>query len=47
MVEALDEAGVPHEYYETAFGHTATFLFNGEQVRRAIKFLDRWLKPER
>jgi len=45
MVDALDRAGVPVQYYETTGGHFTTFLFDSESVRRAIDFLDRWLRP--
>jgi len=45
MVDALDRAGVPVQYYETTGGHFTTFLFDSESVRRAIDFLDCWLRP--
>jgi acetyl esterase/lipase len=44
MLDALQRAGVPSAYYESEGGHFATFLFDDEQVSRAIAFLDRWLK---
>ena len=44
MSDALRRAGVPTGYYEAPGGHFATFLFDREQVSRAIDFLDRWLK---
>jgi acetyl esterase/lipase len=44
MVEALDDAGVPHELHESDLGHAATFVMDGEEVSGAIRFLDRWLK---
>ncbi len=43
MAEALDRQGVPHELREAPFGHAATFLFDGEEMRGAVAFLDRWL----
>jgi acetyl esterase/lipase len=44
MVDALRRAHVPVEYYETRGGHFSTFLFDGDEVRHALAFLDRWLK---
>ena len=44
MVDALRRAHVPVEYYETRGGHVTTFLFDGDEVRHALAFLDHWLK---
>lgn len=44
MAAALQKVGVPAAYYESSGGHFATFLFDREQVARAIDFLDRWLR---
>jgi acetyl esterase/lipase len=44
MVDALRRAHVPVEYYETRGGHFSTFLFDADEVRHALAFLDRWLK---
>ncbi|MEN8184689.1 MAG: alpha/beta hydrolase [Myxococcota bacterium] len=43
MAEALREAGVPHQLREADFGHAATFLWDGDEVDDAIRFLDQWL----
>ena len=47
MVDALRAAEVPVEYYESRLGHAAAFLFDGEEVARAIAFFDRWLSAAR
>jgi acetyl esterase/lipase len=43
MVEALERAGVPHEYHESDLGHVAAFFLDGDEVEKAIAFLDRHL----
>lgn len=43
MLDALHQVGVPAAYYETSGGHFATFLFDDDQIGKAIDFLDRWL----
>ena len=46
MAKELDRKGVPHELREASFGHAATFLFDGDEMKGAIAFLDRWLAAE-
>ena len=43
LIGALRHANVPSAYFETSGGHFTTFLFDDQQVSRAIDFLDRWL----
>lgn len=46
MAKALDGVGVPHELQESGLGHVATFVMDEDAVSDAIRFLDRWLKPQ-
>ncbi len=41
--DALRDVGVPVAYYETPYGHMATFAFDDDTVAAAIGFLDLWL----
>jgi acetyl esterase/lipase len=43
--DALRAAGVPVGYYETPYGHFATFAWDEEPVAAATDFLDVWLAP--
>jgi len=46
LLDALERAHVPSAYYEAPGGHFATFFRDDESVRRAIAFLDRWLRAD-